>query len=780
MMDEKKRLDILDKYFGQSDAQQRLTGLMEVLSSFFDVPVSLVTLIGESRQTFQEKFGTDLTGTPREVAFCNTVVANDAPLIVEDASTHPDFEHNPLVTDDPNIRFYAGVPLRIEDAPLGAVCLIDTKTRTLSEEKLNLLTKIAELVGVHYQLLYEQKEHQQELGLIDNSPIVLMHWQFKNGLKLLYASKNVERVLGVSQQQLLENQFRFEDFLSENSRDELNFTLQNHVQGLASHECQLELLLPSRTLWLRMISTGSFDEAGKLTSVQAFITDNTSQKYTEDKLSRTNQQMRLLLEASELGTWDWNLVADVNKVNKRWCTMLGLEYEEYDGSSMLFRQLLHPSDSARVEDVLNRHLKGEVDVYTTNYRMRHRAGHWVWVETYGKVVERDESGKPVRLAGTHRDISDRMESELQERKQKQLLKFINKAQAIYLRELNLADACQKVLPELTEIADSQMAFIARLNKEDGVKMQILAITELQWDEQSREFVERFRQGNLYFDNFDNLFGEVIKTSSVVISNDTKAHPASIGTPRGHPRINRFLGLPIKLKGELVGMVGLANKFNDYKAKDAEFLRPLLDALGSLYYAVELDAARQKAEHRLKELALTDSLTELPNRRAFVEKSNMVEQAKRDYVIGILDIDFFKKVNDSLGHEAGDQVLKFAARMMRESFRSDDFIARMGGEEFAFFMELTELTDAQAKLQEVCQTIADTPIKLAEKEISITVSIGAIAVQTGNTAPLSDMLFKADAALYKAKNSGRNQVQWWTEEMDETMVPLKSAADSKRS
>ena len=84
---------------------------------------------------------------------------------------------------------------------------------------------------------------------------------------------------------------------------------------------------PTRTIWVSMISTASFNDDGSLVSVQAFLFDTSDQKYVEDKLNETNQRMRLLLEASELGTWDWNLKANVNQVNKRWCEIIGIDYE---------------------------------------------------------------------------------------------------------------------------------------------------------------------------------------------------------------------------------------------------------------------------------------------------------------------------------------------------------------------------------------------------------------------------------------------------------------------
>jgi len=529
------------------------------------------------------------------------------------------------------------------------------------------------------------------------------------------------------------------------------------MEGVETHNCRLQISSPTRTIWVSMISTANFQEDGSLYSVQAFLFDTSDQKYVEDKLNSTNQRMRLLLEASELGTWDWNLVADVNQVNKRWCDIIGLEYEYHDTSSRFFRQLIHPADYVHVEKSLNTHLRGGSSAFNTTFRMKHTNGSWVWVETYGKIVECDANGKPIRIAGIHRDITQKMEQELHEKKKTQLLQFINKTREYYLQTNDLTLACQSVLQELIEISDSQFAFIGQMKDlESKPKLFIHAISEIVWDNESFSQYNEYKKRNLFFTSFDNLFGSVVTSGSVTISNSSGTHPSSRGVPEGHPRISRFLGLPIKIKDKVVGMIGLANKFDVYDEEDAEFLQPLLDALAGLFYAVELEEARAIAEEKLRHLAMTDSLTGLYNRRAFLSACDALASKDMDANVVIIDIDHFKLVNDDFGHEAGDQALVFVANKIADYFPSPHIVARLGGEEFALVVKGTE-QEALERLNTLRCVIESQIVEYKSDEITITISAGLTHIESTLHADFSALLTVADKALYDAKAQGRNKI-----------------------
>jgi two-component system cell cycle response regulator len=161
-----------------------------------------------------------------------------------------------------------------------------------------------------------------------------------------------------------------------------------------------------------------------------------------------------------------------------------------------------------------------------------------------------------------------------------------------------------------------------------------------------------------------------------------------------------------------------------------------------------------------ELAITDQLTGLYNRRFLANQgTRLVEDCKQSddpLACLMVDIDFFKKVNDALGHDAGDQVLKEVAARLTTSIRGSDLACRTGGEEFAVIMPRTEEPSAQEIAERLLRAMADEPVTLDNGvDVAITVSIGVSYL--GQTDSLASVLKRADEALYRSKENGRNRI-----------------------
>lgn len=161
------------------------------------------------------------------------------------------------------------------------------------------------------------------------------------------------------------------------------------------------------------------------------------------------------------------------------------------------------------------------------------------------------------------------------------------------------------------------------------------------------------------------------------------------------------------------------------------------------------------------LATTDGLTELYNHRYFQEQIRMqVEQSKRyntSFSLIIIDIDFFKKFNDTFGHQSGDAVLKEVAQTLRRNVRATDIVCRYGGEEMSIILPNTSKEEALLTAQKICERVASKKFKLFNgKETNVTISLGVSAYPSdGSTAV--EIIEVADKRLYNAKNNGRNQV-----------------------
>ncbi|WP_111977259.1 GGDEF domain-containing protein [Algibacillus agarilyticus] len=164
-----------------------------------------------------------------------------------------------------------------------------------------------------------------------------------------------------------------------------------------------------------------------------------------------------------------------------------------------------------------------------------------------------------------------------------------------------------------------------------------------------------------------------------------------------------------------------------------------------------------SEQRFK--SLQDALTKLPNRAAFDERLEIEftrwDRYNHDLCLAVIDIDHFKRINDTFGHSAGDRTLQVIALALRKFLRETDFIARYGGEEFVVLVPETKLAALEAKLNLIREQIKRIPFKFKDKSINCTISIGATQFRKGDS-PLG-AFDRADEALYKAKRTGRDKV-----------------------
>ena len=227
-----------------------------------------------------------------------------------------------------------------------------------------------------------------------------------------------------------------------------------------------------------------------------------------------------------------------------------------------------------------------------------------------------------------------------------------------------------------------------------------------------------------------------------------------------------------LKSSVQSQIGsIINSLDGFKSQRSQQdtvlsaeMRALTERIASLEnesQELRLNLARQQ------ESATKDTLTELPNREAYNHRvrqlldkwqqgaSHERRDEDRSLCLAVADVDFFKNINDSYGHLAGDKVLKIIARELASRLRDKDFIGRYGGEEFVIIMPDTRPADAEHVLNKLRLAIAAIPFHFKERQIQITVSFGVVeAVREDST----DSLFeRADKALYKAKENGRNRV-----------------------
>lgn len=179
-------------------------------------------------------------------------------------------------------------------------------------------------------------------------------------------------------------------------------------------------------------------------------------------------------------------------------------------------------------------------------------------------------------------------------------------------------------------------------------------------------------------------------------------------------------------------------------------------LGSIGFVLMV---KERTDREIMELAMTDSLTGVPNRRALMEMAEHV-LARRDgqpIAMLMIDVDRFKGINDNLGHLAGDAVLRQVSRLLAGRLRSGDMLGRYGGEEFCVIAPDTDAEGALTLAESLREVVAFRPLPIERETLPLTVSVGVALCPAGSVRELKDMLAEADAALYAAKEGGRDRV-----------------------
>jgi diguanylate cyclase (GGDEF)-like protein len=212
-------------------------------------------------------------------------------------------------------------------------------------------------------------------------------------------------------------------------------------------------------------------------------------------------------------------------------------------------------------------------------------------------------------------------------------------------------------------------------------------------------------------------------------------------------------IPIRNKDRIVGLIHLNDRRKEcFTLTAIELLEGIASHIGAALM-------RKRAEEALERLATYDLLTGLLNRRAILARlAQEISRARREgghLSVGMLDIDHFKSVNDTYGHQVGDEVLIAFAGRVQAQLRGYDCVGRYGGEEFLVITPVVAADAGGVLYERLRASVADGPIETKAGAVSITVSIGVVS-GTGQST-IDALLASADAALYRAKAEGRNRV-----------------------
>lgn len=364
-----------------------------------------------------------------------------------------------------------------------------------------------------------------------------------------------------------------------------------------------------------------------------------------------------------------------------------------------------------------------------------------------------------RIVGTRSDITERKAVEEERRRNHELLDYISRFQSRYIGESEAGVFFESLLMDLLRLSRSAHGLIAEVGEDEEGKtyLQTLALSNLAWDEGTRQLYEEKGKTGIRFHNLNNLMGAAIVNGSPVISNDPMNDPRSSGLPAGHQVLRSYLGMPLWRGSGIVGLIGLANRPGGYDETLIMHLKPVFAACSQIIEGYRNQRRREEAEEKIRHMASHDGLTNLPNRALLLDRlSRALAGARRNRsgaAVLFIDLDGFKPVNDTLGHEMGDLLLKEVAVRLGFCVRETDTVGRYGGDEF--IVVLTDITERDAVIRGA-DAINDTliqPFALDGRKIEISGSVG-IALYPEDAAESESLIRIADDAMYAAKQAGK--------------------------
>ncbi|WP_286049364.1 EAL domain-containing protein [Rheinheimera sp. KL1] len=428
-------------------------------------------------------------------------------------------------------------------------------------------------------------------------------------------------------------------------------------------------------------------------------------KVAHTKVTTSEQRLKQALDSIDSGAWEWHARKNIMFASRIY-SMLGYQEALNPLAMTQHLSLVHPEDKDAYQQAWQKLMQTPDKTFDHTYRMQHKNGKWLWFRDIGKVAEVDDKSQPERVIGTFSNITET-------RANQEKARLFGEAFQQTRDWVVILDANQRVIAANQSFADVfgsvDEYLVSPKTHHLGISLQ------------RRRFYTSLLRGLTVNQHWQ---GE-----ELVHTPDGKERPTLIN----------------------ISAIGDADK--------VEF-----------FVLVFTDITAQKvAEEELRYLASYDSLTGLPNRTLLMDRiQHGIEQAKRakkTLALCFIDLDKFKQVNDSLGHDVGDQLLQEVARRLRATLRETDTIARLGGDEFVVLLESYKNDDNISHVaRKMLQSIGE-PMQLGTHTVSVSPSIG-IAVYPDDALDANALLKHADVAMYHAKDLGRNNFQFFIAEMNE--------------
>jgi diguanylate cyclase (GGDEF)-like protein/PAS domain S-box-containing protein len=487
---------------------------------------------------------------------------------------------------------------------------------------------------------------------------------------------------------------------------------------------------------LNSLYSAEIIQLGNESYILSVSRDITERKQMEKALRESEQQHRLIVQAAMDGFWLTDAQGHFIQVNDAYCLMSGYSEQE------LLSRGISDLDVAETPEITTAHMQKVVAQGQDRFETRHRRKDGSLFDIEVSVQYRDG-----RFFAFLRDITEMKRTNEIVRLRLRLWE--------YAAQHSIDELTQYALDEIGKLTNSPVGFYHFVEiDQNTLSLQAWSTRTL------AEFCKAEGRGLHYPISEAGVWVDCVYQRKPVIHNDYASLPNRKGMPEGHAAVVRELVVPTMREGKLVAILGVGNKPVDYDEKDVEFVSYIADVAWTIVEQKRANEQILQLNSRLEQLAMTDELTGLLNRRSFFNRG--AEEIRRSLryhsplSLLMVDIDDFKVVNDTYGHDAGDRMLRCVADTFLHNIRDIDVLARLGGEEFGILLPNTDIADATKLAERLRLAIEKTSCAVQGHQSGVTVSVG-VATRTKDVQSIDNLLKRADTAMYQAKDQGRNRV-----------------------
>ncbi|WP_348945449.1 PAS domain S-box protein [Chitinibacter sp. FCG-7] len=732
-----------------TEPEEELDRITRLAARHFDVPICLISLVDQDRQWFKSNVGLNSTQSSRKESFCAHAILHWGALIVPDAHEDERFADNPAVTGYPFVRFYAGYPIRSRQGhALGTLCLIDTRTRTFSDDEKADLHDFAVMVQTYFQTREnDQHINQVERHLASAEEIFQKVFaQAAVGIALvspegqwLKVNQSLCKLVGYDQQEMQSLTFQQITY-----PDDLHTDLQylnQLVRGdIATYTLEKRYIRSNgQIVWVELTVSLMRDAQGQPLHFISVLSDIDARKQAEFALAdlRHNLEQRVEIRTAEMAV-------AISQLNHQMEKRIEIQ-QELQAEKERFQITLENAVDAFLEIDQN----GQIIAWNLAAEQmfgwlrkealgrkagdmiipaRRRRPYWAELKRYLKHGQSGTLGRRLQIVACRKDgeefIAELTLSENRIGEQRLVDAFV--------QDVSVREAAKKEILEhrrlLKAVTDHLPALIAYVD----TSLRYLFINQV----------------------FQDWFG--ISAEALLAMRVTDLLEEST-----HLQISPYMDRV--LAGEQVAFDSELNTLQGCQQVHVDFI-PHIDELGKVtgfYIQVQDITQRKQLENQLAFEASHDQLTGLPNRRAFMLALDAaIARAKRHQqpmALLFLDLDGFKQLNDAHGHEFGDKVLQYFAATISAASRETDTVARLAGDEFTMILE--NLGDNDSGAIQVAQRILEqlaVPCLIDGHSVQLSSSIGIALTHSGDELASELLLAKADAAMYQAKAAGKGR------------------------